>query len=84
MKNRKKWETKSLQWIHKVREQIDEEIRRQSVTPAQWVRGRGKIDVESLCKKFGLQNCTIVKDRVKPRSYEHERTIGFVREKDDR
>ena len=69
MKNKKEWETKSLEWIHKVREQIDEEISMQHVTPAQWVRGRGKIDVESLCKKLGLQNCTIVEERVKPRLY---------------
>jgi len=53
MKNSKESETKSLQWIHKVREQIDEEIKRKGLVPAQWVRGRGKIDVESLCKKLG-------------------------------
>ncbi len=83
MKNRKEWETKSLEWIHKVREEIDEEIRKQHVTPAQWVRGRGKIDGESLCKKLGLQNCTVVKERVKPRLYENERTQGFVRDRGD-
>lgn len=83
MKNKKEWETKSLQWIHKVREQIDEEISRRNVTPAQWVRERGKIDVESLCKKFGLQNYKIVKDRGKLRFYESERTMEFVREKGD-
>jgi len=83
MKNKKEWETKSLQWIHKVREQIDEEISRRNVTPAQWVRERGKIDVESLCKKFELQNYKIVKDRGKLRFYESERTMEFVREKGD-
>lgn len=83
MKNKKEWETKSLQWIHKVREQMDEEISRRNVTPAQWVRERGKIDIESLCKKFGLQNYKIVKDRGKPRFYENERTMEFVREKGD-
>ncbi len=84
MKNKKEWETKSLEWIHKVREKVDEEVRKQNLTPAQWVRRRGKIDVESLCKKLGLLNCRIVKDRVKSRFYENEQTIGFVREKDGR
>ena len=74
MKNRKEWETKSLAWIHKVREEIDDEIRRKGVTPAQWIRGRGKIDVELLCKKLGLQNYTILSDRVKPRVYENKST----------
>ncbi len=65
MKNRKEWETKSLEMIHKVREKIDEEISNQGISPAQWIRGRGKIDVEKLCQKLGLKNYKIVKDRVK-------------------
>lgn len=67
MKNKKEWETKSLEMIHKVREEIDEEIRKQGITPAQWIRARGKIDVERLCQKLGLKNYKIVKDRVKAR-----------------
>ena len=34
MKNEKKWETKSLEWIHKVREEIDAEIKEKGMTPA--------------------------------------------------
>jgi hypothetical protein len=74
MKNKKEWETKSLELIHKVREEIDEEISRQGVTPAQWIRARGKIDVEDLCKKLGLKNYTMGIDRVKSRVYEGEST----------
>ena len=84
MKNRKEWETKSLEWIHKVREEIDEEIKRQHVTPAQWIRGRGKIDAALLCKKLGLQNCTIVAGKLKNHSYTMEKTQGFVRERGNR
>jgi hypothetical protein len=80
MKNKKEWETKSLEWIHKVREEIDEEIRRQGVTPAQWVRDRGKINVERLCKKMGLQNYTIVTERVKRHVYERNRAKGSSKE----
>ena len=67
MKNKKEWETKSLEMIHKVREEIDEEIIRQGITPAQWIRARGKIDIERLCQELGLKNYRIVKDRVKSR-----------------
>jgi hypothetical protein len=76
MKNKKEWETKSLEWIHKVREIVDQEIRRQGVSPAQWIRVRGKIDVKQLCKKLGLRNYTIVTGGVERRIYESERTIG--------
>lgn len=65
MKNKKEWETKSLEVIHKVREKIDEEISRQGISPAQWIRARGKIDVERLCQKLGLKIYRIVKDKVK-------------------
>ena len=65
MKNKIEWETKSLEMIHKVRQKIDEEISRQGISSAQWVRARGKIDVERLCQKLGLKNYKIVKDRVK-------------------
>ena len=72
MENKKEWETKSLELIHKVREEIDEEIRRQGVTPAQWIRARGKINVEDLCKKLGLKNYTIRIDSVDGRGYSDE------------
>jgi len=65
MKNKKEWETKSLEMIHKVREEMDEEITKQGITPAQWIRARGKIEVERLCQDLGLKNYKIVKDRVK-------------------
>jgi hypothetical protein len=67
MMNSKEWETKSLEVIHKVRQEIDEEISRQGISPAQWIRTRGKVDVEKLCQKLGLNNCRIAKDRVKAR-----------------
>ena len=65
MKNKKEWETRSLDIIHKVRQEIDEEISRKGISPAQWIRTRGKIDVEKLCQKLGLKNCRIVKDRLR-------------------
>ena len=65
MKNKREWETKSLEWIHKVREEIDEEIRRKGMTPAEWIKARGMIDVELLCQKLGLKNYTIVKDKAR-------------------
>lgn len=68
MKNKKEWETKSLEWIHKVREEIDEEIKKKGMTPAEWVRVRGKIDVELLCQKLGLKNVTIVKENARIRN----------------
>jgi len=63
MRNKKEWETKSLEWIHKVREEIDEEIKRKRMTPAEWIKARGKIDVELLCEKLGLKNFTIDKEK---------------------
>jgi hypothetical protein len=68
MKNKKEWETKSLEWIHKVREEIDEEIKKKGMTPAEWVRARGKIDVELLCQKLGLKNVIIVKENARIRN----------------
>ncbi len=65
MKNKKEWETRSLEMIHKVREEIDEEISRQGITPAQWIKARGKIDIERLCRELGLKNYKIVKERIK-------------------
>ena len=65
MKNKKEWDTKSLEWIHKVREEIDEEIKRKGMTPAEWIRAKGKIDIEPLCRKLGLKNFTIVNDKAR-------------------
>ena len=62
MRSEKEWETKSLGWIHKVRQEIDEEIRRKGVTPSQWIKTRGKIDVEQLCHKMGLRKVTIIRE----------------------
>ena len=63
MKSEKQWETKSLEWIHKVREEIDREIREEGMTPAQWIKDRGKIDIDLLCQKLELKNFTIVKNK---------------------
>lgn len=63
----KKWETKSLEWIHKVREEIDEEIKRKGMTPAQWVKARGKVDIKELCKKMALKDITIIEPKLSPR-----------------
>jgi hypothetical protein len=63
MKNERGWETKSLEWIHRVRKEIDEEINKKSMTPAQWIKSRGIINVEFLCQRMGLKNFTIVKSK---------------------
>jgi hypothetical protein len=63
MKNKKEWETKSLEWIHKVREEIDKEIRSKGMTPAQWIKAKGKIDIGQLCEKMGLKNVVIVNNK---------------------
>jgi len=65
MKNRIKWETKSLEWIHRVREEMDREIIEKGMTPSEWIKARGKINIESICRKLGLNNVIIVKDRPK-------------------
>jgi len=67
MKNDKKWETKSLEWIHKVREEIDGEIKRKGMTPAQWVKARGKVDIKELCKKMDLKNIAIIEPKLSAR-----------------
>jgi len=63
MKSEREWETKSLEWIHEVRQQIDEEIRRKGVTPSQWIKTRGKIDVEELCHEMGLRKVIIIREK---------------------
>ena len=65
MKNKKGWETKSLEWIHNVREEIDREINEAGMSPSQWIKSRCKTEVDSLCKKLGLENYTIVKKTTK-------------------
>jgi len=65
MKNKIKWETKSLKWIHKVREEMDKEIRKTGMTLSEWIKARGKIDLVFLCQKLGLKNVTIVEDNPK-------------------
>jgi hypothetical protein len=62
MKNEKKWETKSPEWIHRVRQTIDEEIKQEGMTPAQWIRRRGKIDIKQSCHKMRLRNVTIISE----------------------
>lgn len=59
MKNKVQWETKSLEWIHEVREEMDREIRQSGMSMAQWLRKRGRVDVEALCNKLGLKNVQI-------------------------
>jgi len=48
-----------------VREEMDKEIRGKGMTPAEWIKSRGVIDTALLCKKLGLENCTIVKDKAR-------------------
>jgi hypothetical protein len=62
MRSEKEWETRSLEWIHKVRQEIDEEIRKKGVTPSQWIKTRGKMDVEQLCHKMGLRKVTLIRE----------------------
>jgi hypothetical protein len=63
MKKRIRWETRSLEWIHKVREEIDKEIRKEGKTPVQWVKSRGKIDINLLCQKLGLKKVKIIEGK---------------------
>ena len=70
MRNKIKWETKSLEWIHKVREEMDSEITQSGMSLAEWIKSRGKIDIDSICSKLGLQNLVIMEKNaryVKPR-----------------
>ena len=59
MKSKSRWETKSLEWIHQVREEIDGEIQRKRLSPAQWIKERGVVDVERLSKSLGLDNVKV-------------------------
>ena len=72
MKNKKEWETRSLEWIHKVREEIDKDIREKGMTPSQWIKSRKRVDVNKLCKKLGLTKVTIIEDRVRPGFWDAE------------
>lgn len=73
MKNKTKWETRSLEWIHKVREEMDREIKKEAKTPAQWIKSRGKIDINLLCQKLGLKKVKIIEGKGL-RNYGHPRT----------
>ena len=61
MKSKKEWETESLEWIHKIREEMDEDIRQKGISPAQWIKERGTIDVKKLCKSLNLNNVKVSK-----------------------
>ncbi|MFQ6067600.1 MAG: hypothetical protein ACE5K3_10040 [bacterium] len=65
MKNKKEWETKSLEWIHRVREEMDREIQKTGLSPAQWIKERGIVDVERICKSLGLNNVKVSKKQRK-------------------
>jgi len=60
MKNKNEWETKSLEWIHNVRKEIDKKIQSKGLTPSQWIKQRGKIDISRLCKSLGLNKIKII------------------------
>ncbi|MEO0129461.1 MAG: hypothetical protein ABIL18_09095 [candidate division WOR-3 bacterium] len=60
MEDKREWETESLEWIHKVREEIDQEIRKKGITLGQWVKEKSAIDLENLCRKYGFKNFVIV------------------------
>jgi hypothetical protein len=59
--NKKNWGTKSLEWIHDVRETIDRDIIEKGRSPGEWVKARKGLDVGVLCKKLGLKNFTVIK-----------------------
>lgn len=65
MDDRPAWETRSLEWIHQVRTEIDREIRTQGVSPADWVKARATRDVETLCRELGLTAAIVVKPHTK-------------------
>ena len=65
MKSESRWETKSLEWIHQVREEIDGEIQKKGLSPAQWIKERGVVDVERLSKSLGLNNVKVAQEKRK-------------------
>jgi len=65
MKSKSRWETKSLEWIHQVREEIDGEIQKKGLSPAQWIKERGVVDVERLSKSLGLDNVKVAQEKRK-------------------
>jgi len=65
MKNKTAWETKSLEWIHKVREDMDKEMQKTGLSPAQWIKERGTVNLERICKSLGLNNVEISKKQRK-------------------
>jgi len=56
MSRSRKWETESLEWIHKVRQDIDEEVREKGLSIAQWIRERSPVNTKELCKSLKLNN----------------------------
>ena len=65
MKTEGEWETSSLEWIHRVREEMDKQIKERGSTPARWIKERGEVDIKRLCEKLGLRNVTIIQPKVK-------------------
>ncbi|MBI3292003.1 MAG: hypothetical protein HYZ73_04250 [Elusimicrobia bacterium] len=65
MNPKPRWETRSLAWIHQIRTDIDQVIRAQGMTPAEWIKKRGPLDVEALCRKLGLTAAVVVKSHSK-------------------
>lgn len=61
MKSKKEWETKSLEGIHKVRAEIDKEIQQKGISPSQWIKRKGTVDVETLCQSLGLDKIKVAK-----------------------
>lgn len=59
MKSKNKWESESLEWIHQVRKEMEEEIQAKGLTISQWIKSRKEADVSSLCRKLGLKNYQI-------------------------
>ena len=50
-----KWETRSLEWIHDVREEFEREMTDKGMTIGEWLRSREKIDIDAICKKYDLK-----------------------------
>jgi hypothetical protein len=74
MKNDKEWETRSLEWIHKVRADLEQEITGEGISISQWMRARGEVDDEKICKRLGLKNLKIVKGKRKTSQEDHPPT----------
>lgn len=60
MKDKHSWESESLEWIHKVRGKVANELKQKRLTLSQWLRSREKPDIKEQCRRLGLTNITIV------------------------